>query len=247
MRGTWIIAKKDLACYFYSPIAYVLLALGFFACGYWFYICVQSFQGQLNNFSANLFNVGGVPFWVITVFLTPPITMRLLAEEKRTQTLEPLMTAPVSDIAVVGGKYLAAVIMYLLLWTPVYIGFGVIYFMGGRFDGGLFLTSFLGILLTGCVFLAFGLFASAVSANQIIAASLGVIANLVFIVGSYLLIPILPWEEARQALRRFDYFFIAGDSASLGIFDSSHMVYLLSTALLFLFFTVRAVEVRKWK
>src|ERR1700724_3509620 len=132
MRNVWIILRKELRSYFVSPVAYLLLAMfaiifGFFfwnALGYFVYMGMQS-QMRGQNFPMNvneelirplLANIS-----VVGLFLIPMITMRLVAEEKRTGTIELLATSPVRDIEVILGKWLAAVLMYsIMLLTSVF-------------------------------------------------------------------------------------------------------------------------------
>ncbi len=247
IRGIWIIAKKELACFFYTPVAYMLLLVALLFSGVAFYNFLAQLQGDITHLSYYFFATGNWPFLIIAGLMTPAITMRLIAEEIRMGTIEGLMTAPVSDGAVVLGKYLAAFLFYLLLWIPSLIYFAIILMLGGSFDGGMFAAGWIKIALAGAVFLSFGMFASAISANQIIAGLVGMVANLLFAFGAYLLWDAAPWDWLRRLLQHFDFVSMLNGSFERGILDSSHLVYLLSCIILFLFLTVRMVETRKWR
>lgn len=246
MRGTWTIARKELACYFFSPIAYVLLVLVALTTGYWFYSIISALKDNITALPNLVFTVNGPNFWVVAVLMTPSITMRLLSEEKRIGTLEPLMTAPVTEMAVVLGKYLAAFLFYLTLWVPSLLFLLCVVWMGGRFDAGMFATGFLSVLMSGALFLSIGLFASSIAANQIIAAAIAILANFALLIGPLLARPI-PVEWLRNFFVKINYLGMLGESLEVGIIDSSYVVYALSLSAAFLFFTVRVLESRKWK
>src|SRR6202048_2014008 len=179
MRNVWIIFRKELNSYFVSPVAYLLLAMfaiifGFFfwnSLGYFVYIGMQSqMRGQSMPMNVNeelirplLSNIS-----VVGLFLIPMITMRLFAEEKRTGTIELLVTSPVRDIEVILGKWLAAVALYsgMLLLTALNFAF---IFRYGHPDWKPLVIGYLGLYLQAGALLAVGTFISTLTKNQIIA------------------------------------------------------------------------------
>ncbi len=179
MRNIWVIFQKELRSYFVSPVAYLLLAMfaiifGFFfwnSLGYFVYIGMQSqMRGQSMPMNVNeelirplLSNIS-----VVGLFLIPMITMRLFAEEKRTGTIELLVTSPVRDLEVILGKWLAAVALYsgMLLLTALNFAF---IFKYGHPDWKPLVIGYLGLLLQAGALLAIGTFISTLTKNQIIA------------------------------------------------------------------------------
>src|SRR5580693_2345436 len=179
MRNIWVIFRKELNSYFVSPIAYLLLAMfaiifGFFfwnSLGYFVYMGIQSqMRGQSFPMNVNeelirplLSNAS-----VVGLFLIPLITMRLFAEEKRTGTIELLVTSPIRDGELILGKWLAALTLYggLLLLTALNF---VWVFRYGNPDWRPLAIGYLGLLLQAGAMLAIGMFISTLTKNQIIA------------------------------------------------------------------------------
>jgi ABC-2 type transport system permease protein len=189
-------------------------------------------------------------FWIIQMLTAPIITMRLFALEKSTGTFETLMTAPVSDLQVVLAKFSAALVFYLVMWLP---------FLGsllllrryssdpGVLGPGVLGSMYLGILLLGCLFLSFGCLASAMTRNQIVAS----MTTFTFVMGLFILSSLSEriagpgsWAgSVVQLLSLVDHV----QEFSRGIVDSRWVVFYLSGTALFLFFTHRVVESRRWK
>ena len=124
MRNLWHLFKRDFTSYFYSPIAYVVLTVCLFFNGLTFNLIL----GALNNpgfppteSAMELFFGRTIFFWLVALIIPPVLTMRLLSEEKKTGTMEVLMTAPVTDAEVVLAKFLAAFVFYLVIWLPTLI------------------------------------------------------------------------------------------------------------------------------
>ena len=115
---------------------------------------------------------GTILFWLALAFVGPILPMRLLSEERRSGSLEILMTAPVTETQVVLGKYLAALTFYLVLWAPT-VFYAVIVASYSKLDWGPLASAYLGVLGIGALFLSVGLFASGISRNQIVAALVG--------------------------------------------------------------------------
>jgi ABC-2 type transport system permease protein len=162
MKNILAVAERELRSYFTSPVAYVVTALFLLMAGYLFALGLNitreaSLRGLIQNVS------------VLFLFITPALTMRLLAEEQRTGTVELLLTNPVQEWQIVLGKFLGSlglllVMLGLTLLYPLFL------FMFGNPDVGPVLAGYLGVVLQGAAFLAVGLWASSMTQNQIIAA-----------------------------------------------------------------------------
>lgn len=245
IRSAVTIARRELASFFYSPIAYGVAAIVLLLNGGIFYIAVTALRGDLKQSVAVLYG-GFYLYWFVTILVPPLLTMRLFAEEKRSGTIEVLMTAPVTDGAVVAGKYLAVVLYYALLWLPSLLYVALAGALGGNPDLGTAAASLVGTVLTGALLLAIGLFTSATTSNQVLAAASGVVINLVLF-----FLPLLAYvvtkPSTREFLERYSLMEVCQGAFLNGVVDTAHLVYFLSLTGLFLFFTVRTVEARKWR
>ena len=190
-------------------------------------------------------SVRGIVNWAsfFIVFLAPLLTMRLLAEEQKLGTLELLMTAPVRDWEVVLGKYIASLIMFsaTIILTLYYV---LLLYVFGQPDTGPVLSSYLGLMLHGAAALAVGLLGSSLSANQIVAAVVGiaVLLMLSFVdrVGS------LVSGVAADVLNGLSLNAHVTDFTR-GVIDTANVVYFLSITAVFLFLTIRSMETRRWR
>ncbi|MGH7152104.1 MAG: ABC transporter permease subunit [Planctomycetota bacterium] len=243
--AAWTVARRELAAFFYSPIAYGIATIVLVLNGALYFIAMKALDGDLKETASILYGAFYL-YWFIALFVPALLTMRLIAEEKRSGTIEMLMTAPVTDLSVVLGKYTAVLLYYASMWAPTLLYFALVRLLGGEPDFGLLLSSFLGTLLVGALFLSIGLFASACTSNQVLAAASGIVLNLVFFflpLGTY----IVAKSETKQFLERYSVMSIVQSGFLTGVVDTAHVVYFLSLAGFFLFLTVRVVEARKWK
>jgi ABC-2 type transport system permease protein len=254
MRNVWIICRKELRSYFVSPVAYLLLAMfavifGFFfgnILGFFVFRGMESqMRGQMMPMNVNeevirplLSNVS-----VIGLFLIPMITMRLFAEEKRTGTIELLATSPVSDVEVILGKWLSAMVLYgsMLLLTAVNFLF---LFKFGRPDWKPLLIGYLGLLLQAGALLAIGTFISTLTKNQIIAGAATF--------GVCLLLWVLEWVSGYETAtwaRVLSYMSIIThfESFSKGLLDSKDAIFYVTLIFLGLFLTARSMESLRWR
>ena len=251
----WPIFKKEMRLYFTSPIAWVIGSIFLLVAGYFFYsifafFTLASMQSAMNPAMGRELNVTDSvmrPLFsnltVSLLLLMPMVTMRLFAEERRSGTIELLLTYPVRDGAVLLGKYLAALVLYLLMLagTLLYPAI-VVYF--ARVDPGPLLTGYLGLVLLGATFLAIGLFASSLTENQIV-------ASLVTF-GTLLIFWVIGWSaeyaggtlgSVLRHLSLIEHF----DSFAKGVLDTKDIVYYLNFTILALFLTLRSLEARRWK
>jgi ABC-2 type transport system permease protein len=246
MRAVWATFARELRAYFFSPLAYVVL---------FFFLVINGFLfAMIMSFLNDPRSPGGPPlgaffggtifFWLILLFVCPVLTMRLVSEELRSGSIEVLMTAPVTEGQVVAGKYLAALTFYLFLWLPT-LAYGLIVAYYESVDWGPVASGYLGVLGIGALFLAVGVFASALTRSQLVAAII-TFALLVFLFSFGLLENLFPNEIAKQAFGYLNLWNHMDDFAK-GIVDTRHLVYYLSATLFFLFLTARALEDRKWR
>jgi ABC-2 type transport system permease protein len=162
MRNVWAVATRELRSYFLSPLAYIVIALFLALSGYLFALILAngreaSLRGLVQNVS------------VLYLFIVPAISMRLLAEEQRTGTVELLLTNPVQEWEIVTGKFVASV-MLVLVMLGLTLLFPLFLYVFGNPDTGPIVTGYVGIFLQASAFLAVGLWASSMTQNQIVAA-----------------------------------------------------------------------------
>ncbi|MCK5377274.1 MAG: ABC transporter permease, partial [Acidobacteria bacterium] len=233
--------------YFSSPLAYIVMTAFLLMQGYIFYLIVSF----LNNPSTQamtplrLFFGGTIFFWLFLLFVVPVITMRLLAEERRSGTLEVLLTSPVTEGQVVVGKFLAAMIFYIALWLPTSI-YVLVLGRHSEIDLGPVFAGYLGVLLLGFLFLAVGTFASTLTDNQLIAAIIAFAAMVVlFSIG--LVEQLLISSSAFKAALGYMNLWTQMDDFAKGIVDTRHVVYQLSVGILFLVLAAKSLEVKKWR
>ncbi len=254
MRNTWTILRKELRCYFVSPVAYLLLTMFGLIFGFFFwnalgYFVVESMEMQMRGqtFPMNINEQVIRPLLsnvsVLGLFFIPMITMRLFAEEKRTGTIELLATSPVRDIEIILGKWLAAVALYacMLLFTALNFAF---LFRYGDPDWKPLAIGYLGLLLQAGALLAIGTFISTLTKNQIIAGAVTF--------GVCLLLWILDWVSGYNSAtwaQVLAYMSVIAhfDSFARGVIASKDTVFYLTLIFLGLFFTVRSMEALRWR
>lgn len=248
-----MIYKRELSSFFISPIAYIVMAVFMVVTGMIFYSNVSFYAqasamslqdprfGQLNlgeDFIRPLFD----NICVILLFMVPALTMRLFSEEKRSGTIELLMSYPIRDTEIIMGKFVAC-LSFLVIMTFLTSCYPIFLYFTGDPELGPFLSASLGFFLMGSVFISIGLFASAMTENQIIAALVAFGLNLVlWIVG---------WTGGGQdgsiTSKILEYVSIVEHYGPLaqGIINSQDIVYFLSMCALFLFLTNRVLLSRK--
>jgi ABC-2 type transport system permease protein len=252
VRNIIAIAHKELRSYFSSPIAYIII--GFFALpfGVFFYLYLGAFvrqslqmaqYGGSMNINQQVIRYVLQNASVIILFVMPMITMRTYAEEKRSGTIELLLTSPVTDLQIIIGKFLGALGLYvaMLLVTVLYIG---ILFVYGNPEWRPLIAAYLGLLLMGGAFLSLGLLISSTTNNQIVA---GIVSFVVF-----LLLWIIGWfaESAGPTvgdITRYLSITEHFDDFSKGIIDTKHVIYYLSLITFGLFLTSKSVDSERWR
>lgn len=258
MRNFYLIAKKELHSYFSSPVAYVVITMFLVITGYFFYnqfaiFSTLSFQASTNPAIAkqqNLLNItetvvrplfGNIS--VIMLLMMPLLTMRLFAEEKKSGTIELLLTYPVTDMEVILGKFLACLTVFLLmlLLTATY---PVLLFVFGEPEMGPVITGYIGLILMGAAFISLGIFTSSLTENQIIAATLSFGVLFLFFMMGYSVSLMGPMLGNLMM-----YISLIGhlESFAKGVIDTTDIIYYGVFITLFVFLTLRVMESKKWR
>ena len=254
MRNLLAIAEREIRSYFASPIAYVVI--GFFALlyGYFFYALLSFFEqqsmqmgmgqpGQSMNINQMLIGPVLMNATVILLFVFPLITMRTYAEEKRSGTIELLLTSPLTDLQIILGKFIGAMLLYAAMLAVTLIHVGLLFLYGDP-EWKPIVTGYLGLLLMGGCFLSVGLLISSLTKNQIVA---GMITFAVFLmlwvinwIGSF----VGPTAQAVLAHLSITEHF---DDFAKGIIDTKHLVYYASFMAFGLFLTMKSVDSERWR
>jgi ABC-2 type transport system permease protein len=255
MRNILAIASKELRSYFAGPIAYIAIGLWALLYGYFYVAILQFFvrnsmqmMGQMGgpqsmNVNQQLIRPLLQNVTIMMLFVLPMVTMRTYSEEKRSGTIELLLTSPLSDLQIIMGKFLGAMGLYavMLLVTVPHIALLFIY---GNPEWKPILTAYLGLLLLGGCFISLGLLISSLTKNQIVA---GMVTFAVF-----LMLWIITWigsfsgptvDQLTKYLSIIDHL----DDFSKGVLDTSHLIYYLSFITFGLFLTAKSVDSERWR
>jgi ABC-2 type transport system permease protein len=253
MKGFVAVFRRELYAFFASPIFYVVGTIFLILSGYFFYNSVAyfsliSFQAAQNpqmGAQVNLNEMVVKPLFddmsVILLLIVPLLTMRLLAEEKKNGTIELLLTYPLREVAVVLGKYLATLMVLVILLTIT--GSYMVMLAGfGKIEWGPVLTGYLGLILLVAGFVSLGLLASALTQNQIIAAVIGF--------GALLMFWIIGWigSVAGPGVGKVVHYLSLLDHLepfSNGVLDSRDLLYYINFSLFFIFLTLRYLDSQK--
>lgn len=253
MTNILAIVRKDWRGYFASPIGYVVIGMYAVIFGYFYTVGLnwfiqQSLQapamgGGPMNVNQQMIRYVFLNSTVIFLFVVPLITMRTYAEEKRSGTIELLMTSPVTDFQIVIGKFLGAMSLYgaMLAITLVHIA---ILFRFGNPEWKPIVSGYLGMLLLGGCFVSVGLFFSSLTKNQIVAG--------MFTFAVLLLLWVIDWMGSLGGptlARVTSYLSLTGHVEDFlrGIVDTEHVVYYLSFITFGLFLTAKAVDSERWR
>lgn len=243
--------RRELAAFFFSLTGYVIIAAVTVLTGLSFVVLVQNLGTDPSPMPVTEMFYRTYFFWLIVLLVSPVVTMRLFALEKASGTFETLMTTQVSELQVVAAKFTGAVIFYLVAWLPLLAClFLVRHFTGqnSALDAGTVGGMFLGIFLTGGLFLSLGCFASSLTRSQMAAAMISFVLGVsLFSLG--FLADALPATAQPWQLQIISYFglFSQMHDFARGVVDVRAVVFYVSATFLFLFLTLRVVESRRWK
>jgi ABC-2 type transport system permease protein len=229
------IFRREMFAYFYSPMAYIVIAVFLMFTG-WFFTS----QVFLANDSSLRTVFTTIPF--IFIFFAPAITMRLLTDERKSGTIELLVTMPLTDLDIVLGKYFAS--LGLLVVSLVFtLPYAATIILLGKPDLGMLVTGYLGLVLMGASYLAVGVFASTLSKNQVVSFILAfMIIFTLFLIDKFLdvmpptLVPVLQYLS-------IDFHF---NNIGRGVIDSRDIMYYLSLIMFMLALAKISLESRKW-
>jgi len=252
VRNVMAIAQRELRSYFASPMAYIVIGFFLLPFGVFFFLYLQAFVKQ----SLQMAQYGGAAnvnqqviryvlqnASVIILFIMPMITMRTYSEEKRSGTIELLLTSPVSDLEIILGKFFGALGLYAAM-LGVTVLYMLLLFYFGRPEWRPIVAGYVGLLLMGGAFVSIGLLISSTTNNQIVA---GVVTFVVF-----LLLWIVGWfaDSAGPTVGPITSFLSITehfDDFSKGIIDTKHVVYYLSLITFGLFLTAKSVDTERWR
>lgn len=240
MRNILAVCTKELYTYFVSPIAYFVIVVFTAISGFIFSNLLITFSGRSSGSAVMQYVFGNLA--IILLFFTPVLTMKLFAEERKSGTIELLLTSPITDGQVVLGKFLAS-------WTLLIImlSFTLLFpFLTSRFgplDAGVLLSGYLGLILISSCFIAFGLLMSSMSKNQIVAALTSF--------GFFLILWVIGMLSNKSGLfgnmLRYLSFLDHYSDFARGVIKLNDVVYYLSFVIVCLFATFKSVESSKWR
>jgi len=246
VTGTLAIYRRELAGLFLAPLAWILLTLALLFNAFFFLLYLEGQARGEVNLALSLLLGGAWPFWILMAILPPLLTMRMISEESRSGMLEFLLTAPVSDAAVVCGKFLAATTFMAVLWGSVLLYALTLGALGTSPDWGPVLGGFMGSVLTSGLFCGVGILASAGTGTPLLAAFLAFIANL-FILLMPLLGSLTEASWIHDLVKRVDVIAHFQKSFLVGVFDTAQVSFFLCWTALFVFLAVRLIETRRWR
>jgi ABC-2 type transport system permease protein len=254
MSSILAIAKKEIRAYFSSPIAYIVIGLFALLFGY-FYVAIldwfvrQGMSGAMGmapaplNLNQQFVRPLLLNATVVLLFVLPMITMRTYAEEKRSGTIELLLTSPLTDMQIILGKFTGAMVLYasMLGVTLLYVA---ILFVFGNPEWKPIVTAYLGLILLGGCFISVGMLISSFTGNQIVAGMLTF--------GVFLLLWVIDWIGTflgptgetivtyLSITRHFEDF-------AKGVIDTTHLIYYVSFITVGLFLTAKSVDSERWR
>jgi ABC-2 type transport system permease protein len=236
---------KEIKSFLGSIIGYIFILIYLIASGLFHWVISYN-TNLLEGTEADL-----IPFFnlspVIFLILIPAITMRSIAEERRTGTIELLFTRPISDLKILLAKYFAGVTLLIIALIPTLIYYISMYYLGnpvGVIDGGATFTSYIGLILLGSTFVAIGIFASSLTSSQIVAFILSMFLCWIFYDGFKLL-------GSFNLMGKFDYVIqytslsFHYDAIKRGVIDTSDLVYFFSIIGLFIFAALTVIKTLK--
>jgi ABC-2 type transport system permease protein len=245
------LGKRELISYFLSPVGYVV---GFLFIGLY---SMFFFYGFAQSTDANGVLEGGAPVvGTFAILAVPFLTMGLLADEKKSGTIEMLMTAPVADWEVVLGKYIGSVVFVLVMVAPSVVQIPVVANYG-RPEWGPVITGYIGLVLMVVMLVAMGLFFSSISKSALVAVMTSFVVFITILVLGGLVPESAPAIEQSNVFSNVTHYLYAFlryaslgehyNSFAYGLVNSRDLVYFLSGTGFFLFLSTLAVESRKWK
>lgn len=238
MTAAWTIAARELASFYRTPIGWVITALYLALSGAW--VSITTF---LPAEPASLRVFFAVSQWLLLA-VAPAISMRLFSDEFRSGTIEPLVTAPLSDWHVVLGKYAGALLFLLALLAPTLVYVALLELVADP-DPGPIVAGYLGLFLVGMIYIAVGMLFSSLTENQVVAFLGTLFFFLLLWFASSRGAQLAP-EPLGDALRELSIYARLSDFAK-GVIDTEHVVFFVVVSLWFAVLTVVRLEIRRWR
>lgn len=235
MKNTYFIIQKELKIYFTSAIAYVLGAFFLAISGYFFSLIV--FYSKSTDFQPIFSNMA-----VLLIFILPLMSMRLIAEEKKSGTLEILLTRPIKEWQIILGKFFSSLVLFMIIlsFTLFYV---LIVAKFGQPELMVLLSGYLGIILISAAILAVGIFASTLTNNQIIAA----VVTFVIVLITWLLSSASSMSGGNENILSYLALSNHLDDFTRGVISIKNIIYYLSFIIFWLYLSIRLLEARRWK
>ncbi len=233
------IYRKEMKTYFNSPIAFIVIS-SFLVITNWLFFD----YGDYPFFAINIADIRGIFDYgaIVLLFIAPAVSMRLISEEKHQDTLELLVTMPITDMHIILGKYLSTLVVFAIILAGTLIAPISISFVGDL-DSGIVISSYIGFFFLGATYLAIGLAASSFTRNQIIAYIVGIVMIAVFFLmngmanGSGFLATLFENLSIRFHYQNF----------FRGVLDTRDLLYFISLIFVSLFVSSTALASRKYK
>jgi len=253
MSNILAIAHKEVKSYFSSPIAYIAIGLWALLYGYFFFAILSFFvrqSMQMNQFGPQALNLNQQLIrpllqnvTILILFLMPMVTMRTYAEEKRSGTIELLLTSPLTDLEIIVGKFLGAMGLFCAMLVVTMIDVAILFRLGNP-EWRPIAAGYLGLLLMGGCFISVGLLISSLTKNQIVAVVATFAVFMMFWMINWIAQFMGPTSQAV-----LNYLSITSHLEDFmgGVIDTKHVVYYLSFIAFGLFLTARSVDVERWK
>jgi len=255
MAGWLAVFRKEVLNFFVSPIAYAVIGCFLLISGFFFwanlsFYSLLSLQAMSSPMFAQQINMTDIVIrpliqntGIVLLIAVPFLTMRLFAEEKKTGTIELLLTYPISDVGVWAGKYVAAVFLLLIMLAGT-LPFAILMFVMGKPDAGPLIGGYLGLFLMVAAFMSLGMFISSLTENQIVAGVISFVLALLFW--------ILSWtahfvgETSGGVIRQLSILEHL-DTFNKGIIALSDVSFFVLFIAFFLFMTSRSLETNRWR
>jgi ABC-2 type transport system permease protein len=243
MRNVAILFKREMLAFFCSPIAYIVGVCVLGLTGIGFFSALDFIFDNPSEYAPMMWFFNGLFTWIVLLMVPPVITMRLFADEKRTGTIEALMTTPLRDAEYVAAKFLSGLFFFCVLWLPTLAYVWVLrHFSNDRtpLEIGPVAGGYLGLLLVGMLLVAIGCMASASTRNQIIAAVFSFALGLGLFIAGFLF---YRNEALFESLSLYAHLM----EISRGVVVWPRLAFYLTGTAFFLFVTHRIVQARQWK
>lgn len=238
--------RKELSSFFTSLTGYIVVIIFLLINSLFMWV----FPGRINVIDSGYANLDALFImapWVF-LFLVPAVTMRLFSEEKKTGTIDLLLTRPITDMQIVLAKFFAGISIVIIALLPTLVYYFSIYQLGdpvGNLDVGGTWGAYIGLLFLASIYVAIGVFASSLSENQIISFLIAVTVSFVFYVGFDSLAQLSSMEAIGYYIKNMginEHY----NSISRGVIDSRDIIYFLAVIVIFLLFTKTVLQSRKW-